>query len=106
MLSSAEADLAAAGYSLDVLTGRSPDRGLMLTGNTVFPDDIEPPLILLGEGRRRDVMRLAVSGDLNERELVDFARQIETGLLSRPEISLVELSGIRRGGDRNRESNK
>jgi multidrug efflux pump subunit AcrB len=61
----------------------------------VFPDDIEPPLILLGEGRRRDVMRVAVSGDLSERELVDFARQIETGLLSVPEITLVEVSGAR-----------
>ncbi|MGB6219428.1 efflux RND transporter permease subunit [Haloferula sp.] len=61
----------------------------------VFPDEIEPPLVLLGEGRRRDVMRVAVSGDLPERELVDFARQIETGLLSQPEISLVDLSGVR-----------
>jgi len=61
----------------------------------VFPDEIEPPRVLLGEGRRRDVMRVAVSGDLPERELVDFARQIETGLLSQPEISLVEVGGVR-----------
>ncbi len=62
---------------------------------SVFPDDIEPPVISLGEGRRQDVMRIAVSGDLNERELVDFARQVESGLLSQPGISLVELTGIR-----------
>ena len=61
----------------------------------VFPDEIEPPLVLLGEGRRQDVMRVAVSGDLTERALVDFARQIETGLLSQPEISLVEVGGVR-----------
>lgn len=61
----------------------------------VFPDEIEPPIVLLGQDRRRDVMRIAVSGDLPERELVDFARQIETGLLSQPEISLVEVSGVR-----------
>ncbi len=61
----------------------------------VFPDEIEPPVISLGEGRRRDVMRIAVAGDLNERELVDFAREIESGLLSQPGISLVELTGIR-----------
>ncbi len=61
----------------------------------VFPDDIEPPVISLGEGRRQDVMRIAISGDLNERELVDFAREIETGLLSQPGISIVELTGIR-----------
>ncbi|MGJ8634730.1 MAG: efflux RND transporter permease subunit [Luteolibacter sp.] len=62
---------------------------------SVFPDSIEPPVILLGEGRRRDVMRIAVSGNIPERELVDFARQVETGLLAQPEISLVELRGIR-----------
>lgn len=62
---------------------------------SVFPDETEPPLVLLGEGRRQDVMRIAVSGDLPERELVDFARQIETGLLSQPEISLVRLGGVR-----------
>ena len=61
----------------------------------VFPDEIEPPVVSLGEGRRRDVMRIAISGDLPERDLVDFARQIETGLLSQPEISLVELRGVR-----------
>ncbi|HSG34889.1 MAG TPA: efflux RND transporter permease subunit, partial [Sphingomonadaceae bacterium] len=62
---------------------------------SVFPDEIEPPVISLGEGRRQDVMRIAVSGDLNERELVDFAREVETGLLSQPGISIVELTGIR-----------
>ncbi len=62
---------------------------------SVFPDEIEPPVISLGEGRRQDVMRIAVAGDLNERELVDFAREIESGLLSQPGISLVELAGIR-----------
>lgn len=62
---------------------------------SVFPDETEPPVISLGEGRRRDVMRIAITGDLGERELVDFARQIETGLLSQPEISIVELRGVR-----------
>lgn len=61
----------------------------------VFPDEIEPPLILLGQGRRQDVIRVSVSGDLGERELVDFARQIESGLLSQPEITLVEVGGVR-----------
>ena len=61
----------------------------------VFPKEIEPPVISLGEGRRQDVMRIAIAGDIGERELVDFAREIETGLLSQPEISIVELRGIR-----------
>lgn len=61
----------------------------------VFPDDIEAPVVKLGTGRRREVMKIAVSGDLNERELVDFAQQIETGLLSQPDISIVELKGVR-----------
>ncbi|MGJ8654981.1 MAG: efflux RND transporter permease subunit [Akkermansiaceae bacterium] len=62
---------------------------------SVFPNDIEPPVVSLGTGRRRDVIRVSIAGDLGERELVDFARQVETGMLSQPEISLVEFRGVR-----------
>ncbi|BDS06534.1 multidrug resistance protein [Oceaniferula spumae] len=62
---------------------------------SVFPDEIEPPVVRLGTGRRRDVMRISVSGDLNERDLVDFAHEVESGLLSQPNITLVELRGVR-----------
>ncbi|MEM7384047.1 MAG: efflux RND transporter permease subunit [Verrucomicrobiota bacterium] len=62
---------------------------------SLFPDDAEPPTISLGSGRRRGVMSIAVYGDLDERTLVDFARQLQDGLLADPDIALVEVSGMR-----------
>ena len=63
---------------------------------SLFPDEVEPPVIALGNGRRRSVMRIALYGALDERTLVDFARELESGLLAEPEISLVEVRGARR----------
>ena len=62
---------------------------------SLFPADAEPPTISLGSGRRRGVMSIAVYGDLDERTLVDFARQLQDGLLADPDIALMEVSGIR-----------
>ena len=62
---------------------------------SLFPDEAEPPTIALGTGRRRGVMSIAVYGDLDERTLVDFARQLQDGLLADPDIALVEISGMR-----------
>ncbi|MGK0185369.1 MAG: multidrug efflux pump subunit AcrB [Verrucomicrobiales bacterium] len=62
---------------------------------SLFPDDAEPPTISLGSGRRRGVMTIAVYGDLDERTLVDFARQLQDDLLADPDIALVEVSGMR-----------
>jgi multidrug efflux pump subunit AcrB len=62
---------------------------------SVFPDDAELPRVSLGEGRRRSVLSIAVYGDLDERSLVDFAHQLEDGLLAEPDISLVAVRGAR-----------
>lgn len=62
---------------------------------SLFPDDAELPVIALGSGRRRSVMSIAVYGDLSERTLVDFARQLQDGLLADPDIALVSVSGMR-----------
>lgn len=87
--------------SAELEPGTDRNRGLQEVTAAVqrislFPDDTEPPVISLDGGRRRGVMYLAIYGDLELRELVKFARQIEEGLLSEPEISLVELRGVRR----------
>jgi len=63
---------------------------------SLFPDDVEPPVITLGSGRRREVMRISVYGNLDEQTLIAYARQLEDGLLAEPEIALVRLSGVRR----------
>jgi len=62
---------------------------------SMFPNDAELPVISLGNGRRWGVLSIAVYGDLDERTLVDYARQLENGLLSDPDISLVEMRGVR-----------
>ena len=63
---------------------------------SLFPNESEPPVISLGDGRRRGVMTIAIYGDLDERTLVNFARQVEDTLLSDPDISIVQLSGVLR----------
>ncbi len=62
---------------------------------SLLPDDIEPPKVSLGSSRRRGVNYIAVSGDVDQRTLVQFARQIEDELLAQPEIALVTMSGAR-----------
>lgn len=63
---------------------------------SLFPDEIEPPVVSLGSDRRRGVNYVAVCGDVDERTLVQLAHQVEDGLLAQPEISLVEIYGGRR----------
>jgi multidrug efflux pump subunit AcrB len=63
---------------------------------SLFPDDVEPPVITLGSGRRREVMRIAIYGDIDEQSLISYARQMEDGLLAEPGIALVDLRGARR----------
>lgn len=85
----------------ELIPGSDRNRGLQEITAAVqrinlFPDDVEPPVISLDNGRRRGVMYLSIYGDLDAKGLVDFARQMEEKLLSLPEISLVELRGIRK----------
>ena len=87
--------------TVELVPGSDRNRGLQEVTAAVqrvstFPDEAEPPLIALGTGRRRGVMRVAIYGDVDERTLVDFARQIEEGLLADPKISLVDYRGLRR----------
>ena len=63
---------------------------------SMFPDEIEPPDISLGSGRRRGVNYVAVYGDVDQRTLIQLAQQVEDGLLAQPEISLVDMRGVRR----------
>ncbi len=85
----------------ELIPGSDRNRGLQEITAAVqrinlFPEDAEPPIIALDNGRRRGVMYLSIYGDLDAKGLVDFARQMEEKLLSLPEISLVELRGVRR----------
>lgn len=84
----------------ELVPGTDRNRGLQEVTAAVqrinlFPDDAEPPVTSLDSGRRRGVLYLSIYGDLDRRGLLAFARTIEEGLLSEPDIAVVELRGIR-----------
>ncbi|MBC8372118.1 MAG: efflux RND transporter permease subunit, partial [Planctomycetes bacterium] len=59
-----------------------------------FPEDVERPRISLRR-RRRDVIRMVLYGDADERDLFYRAQQIRNELLDLPEITDVDLRGVR-----------
>jgi len=61
---------------------------------STFPDDVKEPVISL-QVNRRQVVTLALWGDLEERSLATLAREIEQELLAYPEVSEVVTAGIR-----------
>ena len=84
----------------ELVPGTDRNRGLQEITAAVqridlFPEGAEPPVVSLEGARRRGVLYLSIYGDLDKRGLLAFARQMEEELLSNPEISLVELRGVR-----------
>jgi multidrug efflux pump subunit AcrB len=61
---------------------------------STFPVDSERPVVYVPE-IRRDVITVVVSGELSERELRIAAEQVRDDLTSLPEISQIELDGVR-----------
>lgn len=59
-----------------------------------LPEDAERPLIAL-QTRRREVLRLALYGDLTEPVLFDLGDKVREELLDLPAITQVELRGVR-----------
>ncbi|WP_321413756.1 efflux RND transporter permease subunit [uncultured Desulfobacter sp.] len=59
-----------------------------------FPDEAEDPVITITSGKR-DVMRLALHGDVPETTMRDLADDVRDRLLSDPAITQVELKGVR-----------
>ncbi|MCB1121667.1 MAG: efflux RND transporter permease subunit, partial [Verrucomicrobiae bacterium] len=90
-----------ASVSVEIMPGFDRNRALQevtaaVARISMFPDEIEPPRVSLGTSRRRGVNYVAVSGNIDTRTLIQFAHQVEDGLLAQPEIALVEALGIRR----------
>lgn len=59
-----------------------------------FPADAEEPVIALATFKR-DVITVAVSGELSERELRGYAEQVRDDLLRLEGVTQVELDGVR-----------
>lgn len=60
----------------------------------VFPEEAEDPIIALST-RRRSVIEMQVFGDMDEWSLRQAAEQVRDGLLQHPEISQVDLDGVK-----------
>jgi multidrug efflux pump subunit AcrB len=60
---------------------------------TSFPQDAERPIISLATNRR-EVLSIILYGDIGESRLHQLAERIRSDLLSRENISLVEITGI------------
>lgn len=67
---------------------------IRIDGITSLPVDIEPPQVRQ-RPQRQEIMRLAVHGDLSEKELTRLAERIRDEVAELKNISIVELFGAR-----------
>jgi multidrug efflux pump subunit AcrB len=61
---------------------------------TSFPEDAESPEVVIASNRRQ-TMSVAIYGDLDERVLREVAETVRDEFLQDPEITQVDLSGVR-----------
>ncbi|MCU0858560.1 MAG: efflux RND transporter permease subunit, partial [Pontiellaceae bacterium] len=61
---------------------------------TTFPKDAEEPQVSLAV-HRREVIKLVLFGDVSENSLCDLAEQVRERLLQNPEITQIDLEGVR-----------
>ena len=61
---------------------------------TTFPEDAEEPRVTIAS-RRRDVVSLVIYGDQEESVLRETAESVRDRLMQDPDISFVELAGVR-----------
>ncbi|MBU0550554.1 efflux RND transporter permease subunit [Myxococcota bacterium] len=85
--------------SIELLDGVNKDRVLSDIKAAVdrivnFPEDAEEPTVSLVQ-LRRQVIQLALYGDLEEETLRQVAEDVREELLNLPEITQLELAGIR-----------
>ncbi len=85
--------------AIELNDGIDPNRALQDIKNAIdrissFPEDAERPRVELAL-RRRSAVTVAIAADMDERTLFDFAERVRNDLLAHPEISQVDIRGIR-----------
>uniref|UniRef100_UPI002631BEE2 efflux RND transporter permease subunit n=1 Tax=uncultured Pseudoalteromonas sp. TaxID=114053 RepID=UPI002631BEE2 len=88
-----------ASVSIEVDTGYDPrellaDIKSRVDAINTFPVDAEKPVVALAQ-RTREVIAVTVSSEYGEKETLEYAEHIRDDLLRLPEITQVELSGVR-----------
>lgn len=84
---------------VELLTGADPNNMLQEIKGAVdrissMPEDAERPVISL-QTRKRRVMRLALTGDMDERAMYDLSQRIRDDMTDLPDLTQVELRGVR-----------
>ena len=84
--------------SIEVEKGRAQelldDIKNRVDGINTFPDEVDRPVYAVQEFRR-NVISVVVSGNLPEDELRRLGERVRDDLLALPEVSLVEMQGVR-----------
>ncbi len=85
--------------TVELITGTNGNKALQDIKNEVdritsFPQDAERPIVSLLTNRR-EVISLVIYGDLEEDILRNLAERVRDELLQYPEITMVELAGVR-----------
>ncbi len=93
------ADEGSGGVAVELLIGADVNEVLQDVKNAVdrirtFPENAERPVISV-RSNRNEAASLAVSGDQDDRTLRQMAERVRDELLQRPQITLVELGGVR-----------
>ena len=84
---------------VEVAKGRDP-RSVMddiknkVDAISTFPEEVERPIYSLQEFRR-EVISVMVAADLPDRELRQLGEQVRDDLVALPEVSIVDLMGVR-----------
>lgn len=89
----------AAGVTVELETSADPNKALQDAKTAVdritsLPEEAEEPVVSLLSNRRQ-VMQVVVYGDQSEEALRQIGERVREDLLVNPEISYVEMSGIR-----------
>ncbi len=84
---------------IELILGTNSDRALADVKSAVdrvtsFPKDVERPIVSLAQSRRQ-VVSIMVHGDATEKALRDLAEGVRDDLLANPDVTLVELAGVR-----------
>jgi len=85
--------------SVELVEDVDPNRALQDVKNAIdrvasFPEEAERPVVELAL-RQRSTVTVAIAADMDERTLFDFAERVRNDLLAYPEITQIEVRGIR-----------
>ncbi|KKK54077.1 hypothetical protein LCGC14_3088360, partial [marine sediment metagenome] len=83
----------------ELITGSDANKTLQDIKSAVdrissLPDEAERPIVSL-KSRRRGVLRIALSGEIEERLLYDLAVRVKNELTALPGITQIEMRGLR-----------